>query len=79
QLTANAIGRPVWAGPVEASAIGNLLVQFQAGGEIGSIEEGKELVKRSFPLQSYEPAEADKWQEAIARYNGLVNKPNEIA
>ncbi|GGD97876.1 rhamnulokinase [Paenibacillus nasutitermitis] len=72
QLTASAIGRPVWAGPVEASAIGNMLVQFQAGGEIAGIEEGKQLVKRSFPIQTYEPADADKWQEAIARFNRLA-------
>jgi len=55
QATADASGRPVLAGPVEATAIGNLLVQGMAAGEIGSIEEGRRLVAASFPPARYEP------------------------
>ena len=54
ELTARAAGVSVIAGPTEATAIGNLLAQFLAGGEIGGIYEGRELVKRSFPLQTFE-------------------------
>jgi rhamnulokinase len=55
QATADASGRPVLAGPVEATAIGNLLVQGMAAGEIGSIEEGRRLVAASFRPVRYEP------------------------
>jgi rhamnulokinase len=55
QATADASGRPVVAGPVEATAIGNLLVQGMAAGEIGSIEEGRRLVAASFRPVRYEP------------------------
>jgi rhamnulokinase len=55
QATADASGRPVLAGPVEATAIGNLLVQGMAAGTIGSIEEGRRLVAASFPLNRFEP------------------------
>jgi rhamnulokinase len=68
QFTANAIGRPVWAGPVEATAIGNLLAQFIANGEITDLAEGRALVRASFPLRVYEPAETAAWDEAFARY-----------
>lgn len=55
QLTSNKIGVPVIAGPVEATAIGNLLAQFLASGEISSLREGRALVARSFELKTYEP------------------------
>jgi rhamnulokinase len=55
QATADASGRPVLAGPVEATAIGNLLVQSMAAGEIASIEEGRRLVASSLRPVRYEP------------------------
>ena len=55
QLTANACKRPVVAGPVEATAIGNLLVQMIALGQIASIEQGRALVASSFSVKTFEP------------------------
>ena len=55
QATADASRRPVLAGPVEATAIGNLLVQSTAAGEITSIEDGRRLVAASFQPVRYEP------------------------
>ena len=55
QATADASGRPVIAGPVEATAIGNLLVQSMAAGEIASIEDGRRLVSESCRPVRYEP------------------------
>jgi rhamnulokinase len=55
QATADASGRPVLAGPVEATAIGNLLVQGMAAGTIASIDEGRRLVAASFPPVRFEP------------------------
>lgn len=70
RLTAAAAGRPVLAGPSEATAIGNLVVQAIALGELGSLAEARELVARSFPVRQYEP-EGD-WREARARFERLV-------
>jgi rhamnulokinase len=49
QFAANATGRPVITGPVEATAIGNILLQMLALGQIGSLAEGRALVRKSFP------------------------------
>ena len=54
ELTAKAAGVRVVAGPAEATAIGNLMVQMIAGGAIKNIGEGREIVKNSFPLRSFE-------------------------
>ncbi|MGG6312676.1 rhamnulokinase [Paenibacillus macerans] len=74
RFTADALGRPVWAGPVEASAIGNLLVQLRAGGWLKDMREGTKLVKASFPLQPYEPGSPEQraaWSAAYGRYERL--------
>ncbi len=67
QLTADAAGVPVIAGPVEAAAIGNILVQAIAGGKISSIDEGRKVVARSFQLKEYFPQRTEKWDEAYKR------------
>lgn len=72
RFTAGAIGRPVWTGPVEASAIGNMLVQLQSGGYLADMQEGVELVKASFPISIYEPEQQTEWQNAYARYQQLM-------
>ena len=56
QLTANVIARPVVAGPVECSALGNVLIQAIALGHVGSLREARELVRNSFPLARFEPS-----------------------
>ena len=70
RLTAGATGLPVRAGPVEATAIGNLAVQAIAAGELASVAEARELVARSFPVTSHEPS--GDWTEARARFAGIV-------
>src|SRR5829696_2106543 len=55
QFTADAIGRPVWSGPTEATAIGNLLGQLMASGRIDSVGEGRALVRESSPVRTFEP------------------------
>ncbi|WP_110931637.1 rhamnulokinase [Paenibacillus bouchesdurhonensis] len=74
QFTANALERPVWTGPIEASAIGNMLVQLQAGGYIRNMEEGSAVVKATFPLQVYEPEGRSEWAEAYEKYSGLASR-----
>ncbi len=65
QMTADAVKRPVLAGPVESTALGNILVQAGALGVISSPEEGRELIGRSFPVKVYEPRDTGRWDEFI--------------
>jgi len=68
QFTADACDRPVVAGPVEATAMGNLLTQARADGEVGSLAEMREVVRASSIVQRYEPA---AWKEAAERFAEL--------
>jgi rhamnulokinase len=68
QFAADATGRRVVAGPVEATAIGNLLVQAIALGHLTSLAEARALVRRSFPVRTYEPGDGAAWADAYARY-----------
>lgn len=68
QFTANAIGRPVWAGPVEASAVGNMLMQFVALGQCADLKEARKLVAASFPIERYEPADGAEWEAAYRKF-----------
>jgi rhamnulokinase len=72
QLTADAIGRRVVTGPVEATATGNVMVQAVALGHIGSLAEGRRLVRNSFPLLSFEPGDRSGWDEAYAHFTSLI-------
>ncbi len=67
QFTADACNRPVVAGPVEATALGNVLLQAMGLGLIGSLSEAREVVKRSFPLQVFLPEKPEAWLEPYAR------------
>lgn len=68
QFTANAIGRPVWSGPAEATAVGNLLAQLIAARRIASVAEGRQLVRESFPLATFEPQQTGAWDAAYDRF-----------
>ncbi|THF72598.1 rhamnulokinase [Cohnella fermenti] len=69
RFTASAIARPVWAGPVEASVIGNMLAQFIATGECRDLDEARRLVLDSFPIETYAAEAAESgWVEAYERY-----------
>ena len=72
QFTADACGRPVYAGPVEATAIGNILMQALGRGQLASISEVREVVARSFPVTIYEPRDSAAWTEAAHRFATLV-------
>jgi rhamnulokinase len=71
QFTADAIGGPVWSGPTEATAIGNLLGQLMASGRIASVDEGRALVRESFPIRTFEPQGREEWDEAFHRFQAL--------
>jgi rhamnulokinase len=68
QFAANATGRTVVAGPMEATAIGNVLVQAIALGHLTDLSEARALVRRSFEVGSYEPKDLAAWDEAYEQY-----------
>lgn len=74
QATADACQRVVLAGPVEATAIGNVLVQAMAKGDLRSLDEARQVVRRSFPLVRYEPADGASWDAAYERFSKLVQR-----
>ena len=75
QFTANACGRPVVAGPVEATALGNVLVQARSSGALSTLSEMRSVVRASNALKRYEPHETAAWQEAYGRFCELVKRP----
>ena len=75
QLTADATGLPVVAGPVEATALGNVAVQMLATGAAASLAEARAIIDRSFPTTVFTPRDAGTWdREAIRfqQYCGLL-------
>jgi len=71
QFTADACGRPVYAGPIEATALGNVLLQARSAGDIGSLSEIREVVRSSYAIGEYTPQETTAWDDAWARFQGL--------
>ena len=74
QAAADACGRRVVAGPIEATAIGNLMMQALSDGGVASIAEAREVIRRSFPVEQYEPANTAAWDDAYERYENIVGK-----
>jgi rhamnulokinase len=68
QFTADATGRRVVAGPVEATALGNVAMQMVATGAVGSLEEARGIIDRSFPVEQYDPVNADRWAQEYQRF-----------
>ncbi len=71
QMAANALNRPVIAGPAEATAIGNLMVQVKAAGEVNSLDDMRQVIRDSFDVESYGPHDADAWAEQFERYKRI--------
>ena len=74
QAAADACGRRVVAGPVEATATGNLMMQAVAAGDVGSIAEAREVIRNSFAVEEYLPHDTAAWDEAYGRFVGIVGK-----
>jgi rhamnulokinase len=76
QFTADACGRPVHAGPIEATAIGNILMQAVGRGHLKHVADLRSVVARSFPVTVYEPRDRDRagWDDAAGRFNALVGQ-----
>jgi rhamnulokinase len=68
QMTADALGLPVYAGPAEAAAIGNIMVQAMAAGVVSSPEEMRAVVRGSCKIRQYRPRPARSWDRAFERF-----------
>jgi rhamnulokinase len=74
QFTADACARPVYAGPVEATALGNMLAQALAVGYCASWAEAREIVRAAFPLKAYEPRDTAAWDDAYVRFQKVLSR-----
>jgi rhamnulokinase len=74
QMAADACNRPVVAGPVEATAIGNLMMQAVADGAVGNIAQAREIISRSFAVQQFLPKNPRPWDAAYEKFQGLLAK-----
>jgi len=68
QFTADSTGKKVVAGPVEATAAGNAIMQAMAVGEIKSLAEGRQIIRNSFELKSYQPENHDHWDKLYREF-----------
>ncbi len=72
RMVADAIDRPVVTGPIEGAAIGNLLMQAVALGELKGLEEARQVVRASEPVDLYEPKHTQAWEDAYGRLLGYL-------
>ncbi|MCC6455413.1 MAG: rhamnulokinase [Caldilineaceae bacterium] len=79
QLTADACQRPVVTGPVEATALGNVMVQAMATGHLGSLAEARAAVAASISQEEFTPGPAAGWDDAFGRFQELVTQPAHIS
>ena len=71
QFTANAIGKRVVAGPSEATAIGNIMMQMIGAGAVGSIAEARDVVRASIATEEFVPQARPEWEEAYKRFQTI--------
>ncbi len=74
QAAADATNCRVVTGPVEATAIGNIMMQAVASGEVANIVEARQIIRNSFEVEEYLPKEAAKWEDAFPRFRAIVQQ-----
>ncbi|MCI0681841.1 MAG: rhamnulokinase [Gemmataceae bacterium] len=74
QLAADCCNRTVIAGPVEATALGNVLVQMIGLGLIKSLADGRAIVRRSFDVTTYQPRQPERWDQSYRRFVQLLGR-----
>jgi rhamnulokinase len=72
QLTADATGRRVSAGPAEATALGNIAMQMLATGAVSTLAEARQVIDRSFVAERFEPRETDRWDTHYSRFRDYI-------
>lgn len=73
QFTADATGATVITGPVEATIIGNIIMQAIGMGHIKDLAEGRRIIRNSFEMKTFTPQQTDKWDRQYARFMKLKN------
>ncbi|HPW76237.1 MAG TPA: FGGY family carbohydrate kinase [Kiritimatiellia bacterium] len=73
QFTADSVGVPVFAGPKEATAVGNLMVQAVGAGILPDLKAAKSIIRASFPITVFQPQQTDAWDAAYARFSSFVH------
>jgi sugar (pentulose or hexulose) kinase len=74
QYTANASGKTVIAGPVEATAAGNLMIQLITLGKISCLRAGREIIKNTFKTQAFSPQDTGKWDSEYLKYLKIIKR-----
>jgi rhamnulokinase len=74
RMTAQACERQVVAGPVEAAALGNAMMQAVATGHLANLAEGRAALERCIEYQSYAPAQGTVWRDAFERYRSVIGR-----
>lgn len=74
RFTAASLGKKVVTGPVEATAIGNIAAQLLALGELSNIQEAREMIRNSFPVEECCPTQDEQWEDAYRRFKILMDK-----
>ena len=72
QMAADACNCRVVTGPVEATAIGNVMMQAVSAGDVGSIAEARAVIRNSFDVEQYEPRQPEPWDDAFGRFEQLT-------
>ena len=72
QFTSDATNLPVLSGPAEATAIGNIMTQALAMGQVGSVAEIREIVRNSVDMRTFQPGRAAEWEAAYVRFREVV-------
>jgi sugar (pentulose or hexulose) kinase len=78
QLIADATGRAVIAGPVEATALGNLAMQLLATGRVASLDEARDIIERSFPTERFEARNSGRWEPAYNRLRDVMELSGDL-
>ena len=73
QLTADACGRQVVAGPIEATALGNVLMQAIGMGRLSSVSEARELIRKAKDIVTYSPKPAAQWDAGLEKLKGFID------
>lgn len=73
RFTANAIGIPVVAGPSEATALGNVMMQAMAKGEAADVPGMRKIIHRSISLNTYQPRDTEKWEQAYLHFKNIIS------
>lgn len=74
QMTANATGKVVIAGPSEATAIGNIMLQAKSAGLVKSLQEIRDMVAKTVDTESYRPSDTEVWNEAYKKFLDVLQK-----